>query len=205
MSTSCKIPPGPNTPYGLCQCGCGQSTALAKVTRADRYQIKDEPLRFIWGHQARKSPAPPEGFKCCRTCLEVKPVSEFYKQQAKRDHLQQHCKTCSRNNLGKWRDKNPGRPQKLAADWRRIKEFGILPEEYNALMEAQGDVCAICGERNQRKNKDGSHYALTVDHCHTTGVIRGLLCNLCNPLLGYCRDDRALLEAAAAYLEKYGH
>jgi len=45
---------------------------------------------------------------------------------------------------------------------------------------------------------------MAVDHCHATGKIRGLLCNSCNSLLGFCADNKARLTAAIAYLDKYG-
>ena len=203
MAKSAAKPPNPDIPYGLCQCGCGRKTELAIITRPGRFQVKGEPLRFIWGHQARTTPAPPDGFKHCLTCREVKPNADFAGLKMAKDGLQSNCRECSRKSVLKWRDRHPGKPQEYSANLRRRREFGIEPEQYAELMQAQGGVCAICGQHNQRKNKDGSHYALTVDHCHTSTAIRGLLCNKCNPLLGYANDDIAILEAAIAYLKRH--
>jgi len=61
---------------------------------------------------------------------------------------------------------------------------------------AQGGVCAICGGIND--NDD----ALSVDHDHETGRIRGLLCSKCNKGLGSFNDDPELLRKAIAYLER---
>lgn len=73
--------------------------------------------------------------------------------------------------------------------------YGLKPTEYLAMLERQGHACAICregfGDRQPR-----------VDHDHATGRVRGLLCNSCNSLLGYARESRVRLAAAAAYLEE---
>lgn len=79
----------------------------------------------------------------------------------------------------------------------RERKYGLTHDEYLTLLEAQGGVCAICGGTTL--------HALSVDHDHGTGQVRGLLCDRCNPMLGYARDDIAVLQAAIAYLEKNGH
>jgi hypothetical protein len=72
------------------------------------------------------------------------------------------------------------------------RRYGISPAEYDALLAKQGGACAICRKRPKGR--------LCVDHCHVTGMIRGLLCNECNGALGYLKDDQASLVAALAYL-----
>jgi len=72
------------------------------------------------------------------------------------------------------------------------RRYGISPAEYDALLAKQGGACAICRRRAKGR--------LCVDHCHVTGMVRGLLCNECNGALGYLRDDQASLVAALAYL-----
>lgn len=79
---------------------------------------------------------------------------------------------------------------------KREREYGITHDEFLALLEAQGGVCAICGNSEDSKGIR----QLGVDHDHKTGMIRGLLCNRCNPMLGYARDDIAVLQAAIVYL-----
>jgi hypothetical protein len=77
---------------------------------------------------------------------------------------------------------------------RRVgKTYGLEPGEYDTLFKAQDGRCAICqGERRQR---------LSVDHDHATGVVRGLLCRMCNSrLLTAARDRPEVLLAAARYL-----
>jgi len=81
------------------------------------------------------------------------------------------------------------------------KRFGISLETYNEMKEKQEHVCAICGQpetaidHRTKKLRD-----LAVDHCHTTGEIRGLLCTRCNTAIGLLQDDVDLLAKAVSYL-----
>lgn len=77
-------------------------------------------------------------------------------------------------------------------------EWSLLTKaEFKEAKAAQGSKCAIC-QRVLRSRKS-TH----VDHCHETGVVRGLLCVRCNPGLGLFADDPELLRRAAAYVEKH--
>lgn len=98
----------------------------------------------------------------------------------------------------KWRNENPDRTKSHELK----KMFGITLEEYEALLIAQNGVCAICGGKETTKDKDGAPRRMPVDHCHTTGRIRGLLCTQCNRGLGMFSDSPERLRAAASYLEK---
>ena len=86
-------------------------------------------------------------------------------------------------------------------------KFGISMEEYELLLESQGGTCALCdGLNNIRKKGTYSGnpvaMALSVDHNHKTGKVRGLLCNGCNTCLGKFNDDPVLLRKAIKYLEE---
>ena len=80
------------------------------------------------------------------------------------------------------------------------KRYGIDHDQYDAILAAQGGRCAICrrtpDEAGMPKHWNGY---LCVDHCHDTGVVRGLLCNDCNIAIGRIRTPD-LLRAAADYL-----
>ena len=82
---------------------------------------------------------------------------------------------------------------------QRQRVFGLEEGEYEALLESQSGVCAICGERETNTYK-GKIRSLAVDHCHETKRVRGLLCMNCNTLLGKAKDDPNRLIAAALYL-----
>ena len=74
------------------------------------------------------------------------------------------------------------------------RTFGLTVEEYDAMLDAQHGVCAICGKLPQKKR-------LAVDHNHTTGKVRGLLCPSCNRTLGYF-ENPTWTQAATAYLAR---
>lgn len=83
-----------------------------------------------------------------------------------------------------------------AAHARRIEAtYGITKEQYEALYEAQGGVCYICQRATGRTRK------LSVDHDHSTGYVRGLLCRTCNNILGHFRDDEHAALRAFEYLQ----
>jgi len=83
------------------------------------------------------------------------------------------------------------------------KSYGITLEKYEELKKSQGDVCAICAKPEAALNPHTKEpRELAVDHCHNSGVIRGLLCGACNSALGKFKDDIKLLEKAIKYLGK---
>ncbi|WIC40162.1 endonuclease VII [Gordonia phage Battleship] len=79
---------------------------------------------------------------------------------------------------------------------RHIGEtYGITSEQYLQIYEAQGGVCYICQRARGLKKK------LSVDHCHATGMVRGLLCQKCNrDILGHLRDDPEAAQRIIDYL-----
>lgn len=77
--------------------------------------------------------------------------------------------------------------------------YGLTPADYAELLAAQNSVCAICGEPEVLTYR-GRLKRLSVDHCHDTDEIRGLLCNACNTAIGMLRHDPALVEKARLYL-----
>ena len=90
-------------------------------------------------------------------------------------------------------------PSQSKEDKRRhtIKHnYGLSWDSYLALLEKQNSCCAICGVR---ENADKS---LDIDHDHTTGKVRGLLCGHCNRGLGNFKDSTELLENAVKYLNE---
>lgn len=76
---------------------------------------------------------------------------------------------------------------------------GMTPERYREMLKAQGGRCAIC-RRPETAKINGKVKTLSVDHCHATEAVRGLLCDACNRMLGLARDLPDVLEAAARYL-----
>lgn len=161
--------------------------------------------------------------KRCRKCGEFKPLDQFYRMAEMRDGYRNDCKSCNlaakasryranpepaKQRTQEWRLANPEKYAETQARFRASggkkvadrrshlkRKFGITPEQYEAMLAAQGGGCAIC-ERPPRED-----ISLHVDHDHETGRIRGLLCFRCNNSLGDLDDDPALLRAALQYVE----
>ena len=85
--------------------------------------------------------------------------------------------------------------KKYHRDYDLKVRYGITPEHYNELFEAQKGCCKICG-RHQSELKKTLH----IDHDHKTGYVRGLLCRGCNHGLGNFTDNPELLRQAIKYL-----
>jgi hypothetical protein len=76
-----------------------------------------------------------------------------------------------------------------------VGRYGLSVEQYNELLAQQKNSCLICNEVFTRTPH--------IDHCHTTGMVRGLLCNLCNVGLGAFRDEETYLNNAIKYLRRF--
>lgn len=104
---------------------------------------------------------------------ELKRSKEYYKKSGK-EKKSTHYKTTRRNAT-------------------LVSRYGITEEDFNHLFAKQKGVCAICAKEY--------HLTLHVDHCHSSGVVRGLLCNNCNRGLGHFKDSIETLRKAINYLE----
>ena len=84
------------------------------------------------------------------------------------------------------------------------KHYGITLDQYTTLLKEQNGVCAICKQPEfARDHRTGKLRSLAVDHNHTTGRIRGLLCTNCNKAVGHLKDDSELARKCEEYLLKY--
>jgi hypothetical protein len=79
-------------------------------------------------------------------------------------------------------------------------DYGLTVEQHQRLYDGQNGVCAICGQPETRVI-GGKIAALTVDHNHHTGQVRGLLCSRCNLGLGMFCENIEFLKKAVAYLQ----
>jgi hypothetical protein len=163
--------------------------------------------------------------KTCRVCGEPKPHEDFYRAADMKDGRRSECKACNlaaqaaryrrdpepkKQRVRQWQQENrdrhletqrkrrqrPENKRKERAGHLRRK-YGMTVEDYDALLASQGGVCAIC----RRPPRDD--ISLHVDHDHTSGTRRGLLCFRCNNSLGDLEDDPDLLRRAAAYLDEH--
>ena len=90
----------------------------------------------------------------------------------------------------------PSSKKRYRNNWL-MRRYGIDTNEYNQLLESQNYTCAICGSTETGGNGK-KHFS--VDHCHTTKKVRGLLCKSCNIMLGEAKDNTRILSKAIEYL-----
>ncbi len=141
--------------------------------------------------------------KKCRACNEIKPLSCFPIKDVKRGYYHSWCKRCFNAHVRSTYNYEKSRDEQL-----RIN-YGISSAEYDALFQAQKGVCAGCGQPaalsrvGRSRRTQAISPKLVVDHCHTTGKVRGLLCHTCNQALGLLGDDIQRAYALARYLEKF--
>lgn len=122
--------------------------------------------------------------KICADCGVYLPVGEFTINARNRTKLHSYCKDCvKKRRVNRW---------PVYRDRFVERKFGMEDGEYQQRLAQQGGVCAICRLPCTRE--------LAVDHCHKTGVVRGLLCAGCNTAIGRLHDDPRLLLRAAKYL-----
>jgi hypothetical protein len=99
-----------------------------------------------------------------------------------------------------WKKKNPEKAKaagRRSERKRKLKRYGLTPETYEQMFQEQNNKCAICLGDNSSSKRDWH-----IDHCHETGVVRGILCHHCNIGLGQFRDNVEHLKNAIAYLER---
>jgi DNA-directed RNA polymerase subunit RPC12/RpoP len=164
--------------------------------------------------------------KFCSRCGKEFPATLefFHKHNSTKDRLSQQCKFC-RSELAREYFKKPGvkerqrecrkaliksSPEKYIAkrranrekalEYKLMRDWGLSIEDYNSILKSQNGVCAICGKPETWKQK-GEIKRLVVDHDHTTGKVRGLLCHRCNLGVGTFNDNVAFLKNVIEYLE----
>ena len=96
----------------------------------------------------------------------------------------------------KYRSKCKKCEHKRIMDYKYRTKFNLSYDDITAMKECRSYCCDICG----REETSAKFRLLNVDHCHTTGEVRGILCGRCNTVLGHLGDDVAILARAIEYL-----
>jgi hypothetical protein len=120
--------------------------------------------------------------RLCSICNEVKDLSDFYSHNVSKGpykgtrKMYRACKDCIQIS-------------------RRASKYKVPFETVKFLLSK--NTCDICGG-NGSEFKKGMH----IDHCHSTGALRGVLCHSCNVGIGLFKDDISLMQKAMEYLSK---
>ena len=154
--------------------------------------------------------------KVCTKCKRSLSNSDFYKKKQSKDGLSCWCKSCSkkynakhpptkaahRKTLKKYRQSPKGKLSKRKEKYKR--NYGIMIEDFDKMLEEQKGLCAICGKPETWKHYTGVVQRLGIDHRHSDNLIRGLLCHSCNLLIDNAKEDIKILLSAVKYLKKWG-
>lgn len=108
--------------------------------------------------------------------------------------------------MTKYRYPSPGRERRNKVAREKMMAFrarGPMGRQYQELVDAREEACAICGATETTTSATGRVRRLVIDHDHSTGLVRDLLCHRCNAGIGYLNDDPERAEAAAEYLRKH--
>lgn len=143
------------------------------------------------------------GLKCCFTCKEEKDIS-FFKKHTSGNTYESSCKKC-RNRAQELRVKDKPkhkiRKRRISYISKLKSKYGINIEIYKTMLDNQQHKCMICNNFETQKDNLGNIQRLSVDHCHDTNKVRGLLCSNCNSGLGMFKDNSTLLFKAIEYLK----
>lgn len=163
--------------------------------------------------------------RICSKCNLSKDRLEFYVR--KNGNLHRECKECYKERIRTYRKNNLEYVRNKEKEYRNVdpkkyrerdrkrnssierknirknytlkNAYNITLNEYYSILEKQGGGCSICGETKS----NGKNY-LCVDHNHSTGKVRGILCDRCNRGLGLFKDSPELLLNAFDYLKTFG-
>lgn len=162
-------------------------------------------------------PAAVNGLKDCSRCKENLPLTSFRRRAAAPDGLSYVCRLCHEATAAAYRDRYANDPEFRARRkayydaWlqrdpeavRRARErarllmkYGLTEADFAKINESQCGRCAICDGPPIGKTR------LSVDHDHTSGQVRGLLCDNCNKALGCFQDNPEIIQNAIRYLNR---
>ncbi len=116
----------------------------------------------------------------CASCDSPLTDSEISALGTRRGVPKHYCDTCSRDYRR----------------WSNIRiRYKITKEQYNEIVESQDGKCVLCHEDIGPKS--------VIDHCHSSGVVRGILCNNCNALVGFSKESIEVLNRTIEYLKRW--
>jgi hypothetical protein len=141
--------------------------------------------------------------KRCPSCRQRFPIDCFLPSRKRSNGCYAYCIPCHRRrNRDSYHRVGKKRTTEQVRRVHFKHKYGITEREYFEMLRDQGGVCAICG-REETMTKRGKVQLLSVDHSHSTGRVRGLLCCLCNLAIGFTKDDTEILRKMIEYLKRH--
>lgn len=156
-----------------------------RLTPEQKQRKKEYNRRWYEANQARILAEKKLEYASSEEIREQKRVRARAWYAANQDHIQAY------RERHKERDRQKSRLNHVR------KLYGLTAEEYETLRAAQENRCAICKKEPHNRRR------LHVDHCHTTGKVRALLCHYCNVGIGALREDPEIFRQAIMYLESH--
>lgn len=135
----------------------------------------------------------------CPSCNTHKPLSEYYNRAKDRK-----CRECIKAaRRAKYAECSSTRHRiKFRNRVVLLRKYGLTLEQFTRMIDDQEGRCAVCFVALDFMAPAKDNSSACVDHCHTTGKVRGLLCKRCNLGLGFAQDNPTILRNMAEYLER---
>lgn len=141
--------------------------------------------------------------KTCTVCKQQKSFSDFYNRKASEDGKAYRCKVCDNHAVRQYRRKNQKNWSQIQKRANRLHKHGITQDQFDKMYIQQNGKCNICNcELDINLPPKDTKRVCVIDHCHTSGTVRGLLCTKCNQALGLFNDNVNSLKKAIQYLSE---
>lgn len=138
----------------------------------------------------------------CARCKKQKPLSQF--GQKSNGNLRSYCRPCKSARSAEYKAKHPERVRQwnknyrewhpIRTKWKYLRKYGLTRDDFDKMVLQQEGRCAICHEQLRKPN---------VDHNHTTGAVRKLLCSRCNAIVGLIETRPIVVRRVISYLKLY--
>jgi hypothetical protein len=133
--------------------------------------------------------------KTCKRCKVEKPVLDFAKGRSYGSHA--WCKPCMAEYQLTYKQK---KGKEYFKNYNFMSKYGITLEEAQKMLADQHNSCALC--KKEVQFLPGFSNAAHIDHCHSSGKVRGILCGNCNTALGKLGDSVETIKNVLKYLEQ---
>jgi hypothetical protein len=135
----------------------------------------------------------------CRSCKKHLPFEKFSKQASCKSGYRKTCKDCHNQYVREvWYKKNSSKQIASSKKWKDNNKNRVLAQRYKCDLEIIEKLlelgkCQIC------ESKENLH----IDHCHSSGKVRGILCRSCNIGIGNFEENIERINSAISYLKKH--